>query len=69
MTALLESAEPELVFGGRQEAIGIAAGWDAGGPLYLGYFTRAGFKLNNLHDSLGFLQRRQQWFREKYGIR
>ena len=54
-----------------EEPVGVAAGWDAGDPYYLGFITQEGFQVRDPQDAIAGLKRSQQefdeWYESKYG--
>lgn len=56
---------------GMDDRVGVAVGWDAGDPIYIGFVTRQGFQVRDPQAAIAGLQKRQQefdkWFNEKYG--
>jgi hypothetical protein len=51
--------------------IGIAAGWDSGEPLYLGMFTKQGFRVRDPQEAIAGIQKRteefERQFQERFG--
>jgi hypothetical protein len=47
---------------GSENPVGVAAGWDSGEPLYLGFITRAGFQLRDPQEAIDGIKKRQQAF-------
>jgi hypothetical protein len=54
-----------------ENPVGVAAGWDAGDPYYLGFITREGFQLRDPKEAIAGIKKRHQEFearfRAKYG--
>jgi hypothetical protein len=56
---------------GSQDRVGVAAGWDAGDPYYLGFITRDGFRIRDPKEAIAGIKKRHQefeaTFRERFG--
>jgi len=67
---ILADIDLELVLGSA-DSVGVAAGWDAGDPYYLGFITRDGFQVRDPKEAIAGIKKRQEefeaWFREKFG--
>ncbi|MGI8982364.1 MAG: hypothetical protein ACR2FY_24295 [Pirellulaceae bacterium] len=66
---ILADVDPKLILG-SEEPVGVAAGWDSGDPLYVGFLTRDGFQVREHREAIAGIEKRRKefdkWLRERH---